>query len=190
MFEIGEVVWIEYDGSEAFVGQIIGLDEEEVMLNQVVEFKLYTSMTPRLIASATEAVNGLAWKSVKAQFLSYMGLAGLPWLVMGERAVRTKLLWLVAEEGIRNGQGYLRTLDTPMRVVLPRGGAVFKDAEVAIDAMIGKTSEGDGEEVETTADVDAEVSAFRDSLDEFGGFDVEVEGEAPTDTEPNNKPDF
>lgn len=188
MFDIGEVVWVEYDGSEAFVGQIMSLDDDEVMMMQVVEFKVHRTITERLVANATDSVNSLPWDAARAQFLSYMGVLGLPWLVLGEQAVRTKLLWLVADQAIANGQGYLRTLDEPMRVVLPRSGAVFKDAKVAVDAMIGKS----GKSIEEA--VDAEVAAFRDSLDEFTGIDSDdpegtVSGnhEPP---EPDNQPGF
>ena len=197
MFEIGEVVWMEYDGSEAFVGQLIALDEEDVTMIQVVEFKTHVRLTERLIKMATASVNGLSWVNARAQFLSYMGVLGLPWLVLGEQAVRTKLVWLVAEEAIKNGQGYLRNLDTPLRIVLPRGGAVFKDAKTVIDDMI-PSDEGEevdeATEAEVTAAQEAEVAAFRESLDGFAGLDAEdPEGSVSgnqVDPDPDNKPEF
>lgn len=183
MFEIGEYVWVEYDGSEAFIGQIADLTEDEVSLNQVAEFKRHVSVTERLIRLCENAANSQSWVNARAQFLGMRGLAGVPSLLLGEKIVRTKLMYLLVEEAIDNGAGYLRALEVPMRVVLPRGGAVFKDARVAVNEVYGDTPEE-----EDTAAVDAEVEAFREVLDAFEGLDMD-DVESP-DVEPNNKPDF
>lgn len=171
MFEIGSIVWVEYDGSEAYIGTLLDVTEDEFTLRQLAERKILYGMRDELREAALNVVLKMRMRDVRTQLSGILGLGALPYLILGSGATRIRLAEELAQAQAIEGLDMMQMLKAPVTVILPRMGSVVYDGQVKIDQFATEPDavEEEGEEsVEAVEeDIDAEVAEFAKSVEAY-----------------------
>lgn len=175
MFDVGTLVWIEYESeTSAVIGYLTDVGEDELELVQTHAYqKVYVPDLDRIRQSA----ESLSLEEMTEVMKSGNLLDKLS-VYRGYEAMLQRMVGHVATDVSRNGMNTLTVLPVREKLVLPRHGAVVRDGQVALYRITGYpdlTPEGADEDAEMQEEedrIERAVADFSEQVDKYNDGDL------------------